>query len=257
MKARRANHPILIATAVCMGLVALPGSLPGNASRAESGGTPGGIVITVAPPAGTSAYGVEEALPFGVYPSSISHEGVFDRHTSKVKWGPFPDDQVRELTLEIRGTEGALNLAGSVSYDATGSIAIAGISEATLPGLDTYFEGWQSRHLDLNLSTFSGRHVISGATLPLLAQYAMGVHPEAGGSPFAIVSGPSGPEIRYVRDTRRNDVTIKVENSGDLTAWSPLEVSGPQTGMLDQHREEIRISADEDTFYRLRFIRVP
>lgn len=253
MKTSRMKYNILFWGALCLGAAGSPESLKGNVSRGELSGYPSGIVISATPPPGTVAYAVEEILPPEARPRTISHGGVFDSYTGKVKWGPFFDGQSRELSLEIPGMEGALDLSGEASFNGDEPITVSGITKVTLPELDSYFDGWQHRHLLIRVSRFSGNYVAPGATLPLLAQYAMGREPEAAGSPFRVTDGSTGMEIRYLRDTRRTDVVIQVESSTDLTDWQSWEPQEMETHMLNEHIQEIRFPAGNEGFYRLRF----
>ena len=80
---------------------------------APSPGLPASISVTVNPGPGSSSYALEEDLPPGFLPLSISEGGRFDAQNHAIKWGPFYDSQPRVLryqtgsgliTLPIRGT---------------------------------------------------------------------------------------------------------------------------------------------------------
>ena len=47
------------------------------------------VSIALNPPGGTAVVGVEEQPPIGWVVSRLSHSGVFDTQSQKVKWGPF------------------------------------------------------------------------------------------------------------------------------------------------------------------------
>jgi hypothetical protein len=71
----------------------LPGGyVPGVAFRVE---------LKADPPAGTDAYAVEDHPPTNWTVSEISHEGVFDPVTGKVKFGPFFDHEPRTLAYMV------------------------------------------------------------------------------------------------------------------------------------------------------------
>ena len=59
------------------------------------------VELRAEPPAGSRAYGVEDHPPTGWVVSQISHEGVFDPATGKVKFGPFIDATARTLTYKV------------------------------------------------------------------------------------------------------------------------------------------------------------
>lgn len=57
------------------------------------------IVATPAPH--SSAYALEDTVPWGWTVSTISHEGIFDTLSRKVKFGPFFDAEQRTLTYRV------------------------------------------------------------------------------------------------------------------------------------------------------------
>jgi hypothetical protein len=59
------------------------------------------IQLTSTPANHTTTHSIEEDLPPGLTPSSISHDGAWDPALRKVKWGPFPDATARTLSFEI------------------------------------------------------------------------------------------------------------------------------------------------------------
>jgi hypothetical protein len=84
------------------------------------------VSITVRPDAGVQTYALEDVPPAGMVVANINEGGVLDN--GKVKWGPFFDNQDRDLSYEITppaGTEGALGWTGVFSHDGVGE-AICG-----------------------------------------------------------------------------------------------------------------------------------
>jgi len=80
------------------------------------------VVITVTPPVGTIAYGVEDAPPSGwINVSNIDNGGSWDSVNKKVKWGPYFTDQPvtlhYTLTPPAPVTGGAPCFRGVVSID--------------------------------------------------------------------------------------------------------------------------------------------
>jgi len=84
--------------------------------------TPGTSLIVelrAEPPDGAHAYGVEDHPPEGWSVSQISHEGVFDPATGKVKFGPFFDATDRTLTYKVMPPESA---TGPKEFSGSGSV---------------------------------------------------------------------------------------------------------------------------------------
>lgn len=79
-----------------------------------------GLVVSLeaAPAAGTNVYAVEDAPPPGWTVSNISNGGAFDASSGKVKWGPFFDNTLRNLSYTATPPGGAL---GVVTFHGTGS----------------------------------------------------------------------------------------------------------------------------------------
>jgi uncharacterized delta-60 repeat protein len=97
----------------------------------------GAVVQLVAtPPPGTSVYAAEDLPPLDWSVSNISHGGVFDEVTGKVKFGPFYDAQARTLSYELvwpPGTQGVFSFTGTASADGLNS-PIGGEQFLVLPG---------------------------------------------------------------------------------------------------------------------------
>ncbi|HEX7862947.1 MAG TPA: Ig-like domain-containing protein [Verrucomicrobiae bacterium] len=95
------------------------------------------VTLQANPPTGTHAYAVEDTPPVSWAVSSVSHDGVFDRATGKVKFGPFTDGQARTLTYSVRAPLNATGIAqftgnasrNGVLYPITGDQTINGASE--------------------------------------------------------------------------------------------------------------------------------
>jgi hypothetical protein len=60
------------------------------------------VELRAEPPQGTHAYAIEDRPPTGWTVSEISHEGIFDPATGKVKFGPFFDAEARTLTYHLK-----------------------------------------------------------------------------------------------------------------------------------------------------------
>ncbi|HEY5909286.1 MAG TPA: hypothetical protein VJA21_01640 [Verrucomicrobiae bacterium] len=65
--------------------------------------TNGGIRLVALPSVSVNVYAIEDQPPAGWAVSTISHGGVFDSRTGKVKFGPFFDHEPRTLTYHAQG----------------------------------------------------------------------------------------------------------------------------------------------------------
>lgn len=84
------------------------------------GYTPGAaltVLLKANPPGGSSAYAVEDRPPAGWRVTEVSHEGVYDAATGKVKFGPYFDAVARVLSYRVTPT-----------FDATGRQEFTGTS---------------------------------------------------------------------------------------------------------------------------------
>ncbi|MEW6159754.1 MAG: Ig-like domain-containing protein [Verrucomicrobiota bacterium] len=78
------------------------------------------VNLRVDPPHAGHAYAVEEAPPRDWSVGAVSHEGVYDAATGKVKFGPYTDQQSRLLTYELTppaGATGRHEFSGVASVD--------------------------------------------------------------------------------------------------------------------------------------------
>jgi hypothetical protein len=71
---------------------------------------------------------VEEIPPAGWAVTNISHGGVYDPATGRVRWGLFTDQTSRTLTYDVTPTGALAPFAGIVSFDGVNA-SIAGPSE--------------------------------------------------------------------------------------------------------------------------------
>jgi hypothetical protein len=242
-----------VALILLLAVLSQPTELSAAAIRSELENIPGGITIEATPPPGTSVYAVEETLPSSAFPRRISHNGVYDSHTNKVKWGPFHDDLPRNLTFEVSIGDEELTLVGSMSHDNSGPIPTTGIGEMELPNFETYFAGWQHRYLPKNTPLLSADYVFSSASLPLIVQYAMGQEPGESGSPLRMISLSNGENgLRYVRDLRRTDISIELQSSENLVNWNVWSSPPEEIETIDEYMEAVRVPSRENApFYRI------
>ncbi|MDB6135842.1 MAG: outer rane adhesin like protein [Verrucomicrobiales bacterium] len=134
--------------------------------RLPGGYTPG-VPLTVElqadPPDGTHAFAVEDQPPGGWRVDAVSHDGVFDPATGKIKFGPFTDAVSRSLTYRLTppanaSGPGQFSGSGSVNgalYPVAGDHSIALLEEhhpadrdenlsLTLPEVTAYAAAWKA-----------------------------------------------------------------------------------------------------------------
>ena len=71
-------------------------------SNFSSHSQPFTVTITVTPPVGTIAYGIEDAPPSGwTDVSNIDNSGIWDSVNKKVKWGPYFTDEPITLHYDL------------------------------------------------------------------------------------------------------------------------------------------------------------
>ena len=87
------------------------------------------VTITIVPPPGTFAVGLEDVPPDGWLVSDISNSGEWDEVNKKVKWGPFfaPFPERVSYTATPPADEAAAGcFAGTVSFDGSENEPISG-----------------------------------------------------------------------------------------------------------------------------------
>jgi hypothetical protein len=103
--------------------VSLAQSISGSGSFLPS------VSLTAAPQGAVRCYAVVAPIPFGLTPSSISGDGVWDPVAGAIRWGPYLDNQSRLFTYVLGGTSGTYALSGQVSVNgySMGSIGDASV----------------------------------------------------------------------------------------------------------------------------------
>ncbi|HEX7859982.1 MAG TPA: Ig-like domain-containing protein [Verrucomicrobiae bacterium] len=86
--------------------------------RGYTPGVPFTVTLIATPPIGTQAWAVEDGRPGGWPVSNISHGGVYDPATGKVKFGHFTDATRRVLTYTITPPPNSVN---TFEFDGTAS----------------------------------------------------------------------------------------------------------------------------------------
>jgi hypothetical protein len=79
-------------------------------------GSSANLHIHIVPPAGTSAYAVEERIPLGWSVANISNDGAFDATTGVIRWGIFFDATERTLSYTLTPPASVTSIAHIVGY---------------------------------------------------------------------------------------------------------------------------------------------
>jgi hypothetical protein len=99
------------------------------------------VTFHVTPSAGISVYAAEDQIGYPGYPAdsptglqvtNISHNGEYNSNGRQIRWGPFFDNQPRELSYQVvmpYTPPRLLHFTGTVSFDGTG-VPVAGKREA-------------------------------------------------------------------------------------------------------------------------------
>ena len=91
------------------------------------------VLIRIHPPLHSTAYAIEENVTPGLAASDISHGGIFHSHLNSIRWGPFLDNEPRDLTYKLVAQdvdELPRSFDGVVSFDGRDT-RIQGQSEIT------------------------------------------------------------------------------------------------------------------------------
>lgn len=91
----------------------------------------GTVRLLVEPNSEVVVYALEELVPSGLRAVGINEGGVFDEGSNKVKWGPFFDNELRELQYELQSVAG-----GAEQYQLSGVASFNG-SDVAVTGADT------------------------------------------------------------------------------------------------------------------------
>ena len=75
------------------------------------------VSLMASPGAGVNCYAVIETIPFGLLPSGLSGDGVWDSFASVIRWGPYLDHQPRVLSYTIAGPSGIYPLSALASFN--------------------------------------------------------------------------------------------------------------------------------------------
>ena len=75
------------------------------------------VSLTATPQGAVSCYAVVETLPFGLTPSGLSGDGIWDPVAGAIRWGPYLDNQPRVFSFTVGGVSGTYPLSGQVSVN--------------------------------------------------------------------------------------------------------------------------------------------
>jgi len=79
------------------------------------------VTLTATPQGKVSCYAVVETIPFGLTPSALSGDGVWDPVAGAIRWGPYLDNLPRVFSFNLGGATGTYPLSGLVSVNGYGT----------------------------------------------------------------------------------------------------------------------------------------
>gem|GEM_PF-2145990 len=88
------------------------------------------IAIDVTPCDSVTSYTVTENIPEGAYPEDVYPETEWDQDSRTLVWGPFNDNEPRQLKYALRCPDGTYNLTGVSVFDGA-QTDISGIQSVT------------------------------------------------------------------------------------------------------------------------------
>jgi hypothetical protein len=137
----RRRLPVCLVRAILLALMVMAPAMAASVTSSLPAFYNPGVTMTVnlavAPGAGVQVQAIEETPPTNWTVSAISHGGVFDTVTGKIKWGPFADAVARTLSFQITppaNAVGAKTFVGNAAFDSA-AVSIIGVrSTAKFPG---------------------------------------------------------------------------------------------------------------------------
>lgn len=199
------------------------------------------IVLSVAPPAQTTAYAVEETLLGNALPTQINQNGTYDAATGKIKWGPFLDEQSRTFSYRVSGPAGSLELNGRASYN--GTIEAFANDTLTLPDPNTTFYGYQYQNqsprdfIQFPLDASSSKN---GGGASEFSRYAFGVD----SSNLVIEYSSQTATLRAYISSQAVDTSYTLEASTNLSEWEPISDRLPGVTLTNRSTSSI-LGVDE------------
>jgi hypothetical protein len=91
--------------------VSVTNSIFGNATIQPT------VSLTATPQGAVNCYAVVETLSFGLTPSGLSGDGIWDPIAGAIRWGPYLDNQPRVFSFTVGGASGIYPLSGQVSVN--------------------------------------------------------------------------------------------------------------------------------------------
>jgi len=119
-----------VGTNSAVATLTVPAQVVSAMPQLYTNGVPFTVTLSVAPPAGTTAYRVLDQPPTGWPVTQISSPGTFSG--GKVTWTVFNDDKPRNLSYVITppaSAAGTNHFVGTASFNSTNNIAITGVRD--------------------------------------------------------------------------------------------------------------------------------
>jgi len=75
------------------------------------------VSLSATPQGAVNCYAVVETIPYGLTPSGLSGDGIWDPVAGEIRWGPYLDNLPRVFTYSVTGASGIYPLCGEVSVN--------------------------------------------------------------------------------------------------------------------------------------------
>lgn len=231
------------------------------------------INILVEPGPGVLSYALEEQIPTGwtISDGSISDNGRFDFDSGTLRFGPFFDDKIRNLSYQLIPPEdarGGVAISGVLSFN--GITTPTGGQRFLTPPPSSYADWIQK--MGSNLSSSDPMADPSGTGISNLLRYALGMNLDSISRErlprLQFSESPDGEPLRaglqFTISSTTDDLHLSLEVSTDLQNWSPLpegnliwEFGEPENGLINVSVWDIDSVVDENLtrFYRLRVLK--
>lgn len=244
-------------TAISLALFAiLPTAVPleafdGSARRSLVDALPPVVEIEVTPEPPTALFVFEEEVPDGCLPVRISHAGVFDSWSGKIKWGPIIGGDEVVLSYALLGPQGTWPADGTGIFGYY-PVAVArearGTGTLETPSPYSSYESWALA--SFGSEGFRGPRAAPdhrpGAGVPNAVAFAAAAPPGTQASDLVSFSWSDGPPPVVTMEVERNaaaeDVPLRIWHSFDLAQWFEWDPDDPALEIEPVSGERERLS---------------
>ena len=190
-------------------LAALQGftvSISSVTSVATAGFAPGEVValkLAAKPTPRVKTYSVQDRVPAGWTVIQVSDGGVFDPASGQVRWGPFADNQARELQYQVRSAADSpdrVQFEGEANFDAL-TYPIGGTRQLQASSRLLVTQRSPNGEMQLRLNGRPGASYTVSASADLIRWTSLGVMTELDGSWQFTDKSAVSETVRFYRAT--------------------------------------------------------